>query len=253
MSFMSTAPRPQTQPSGDLPGERIHLPVGRIGRDHVQVTMDQQRGPGGVLPLDAGDHAGPALVGLEDGRLEADLVEQPGDVFGGLAFPGAGVIAPVSGIDPDQVAAQSGYLVLGGSSGGAASGCVLRHRPIVALGRAGPARSPGMGPHGAGRPGARGQAARGPGRGRRAARRRGRRLARRRGRRTARRPLGGRSAGPGWKAAGGPGADGQAMVSRWRGRSLTSPERAGFAIVRRPAQAIPAAWLTSGWRNRQTR
>ena len=74
----------------------MHLPVGRIGRDHVQVPVDQQRGPARVLALNAGDHAGPALVGLEDGRLEADVGQETGDMFGGLAFPGAGVVAPVS-------------------------------------------------------------------------------------------------------------------------------------------------------------
>ena len=87
---------------------------GRVGRDHIQVPVDEQGGPGRVLARDPGDDAGPALIRLEDGRLEADVGEQSGDVFGGLAFAGAGVVAPVGGVDPDQVAAQGGDLVLRG-------------------------------------------------------------------------------------------------------------------------------------------
>ena len=48
MSFMSTAPRPQTQSSRDLAGERVDLPVVGAGGDDVEVAVDQQAGPRGV-------------------------------------------------------------------------------------------------------------------------------------------------------------------------------------------------------------
>ena len=39
-----------------------------------------------------------------------DLVEQRRDVLGGLALAGAGLVAEVGGVDPDQVAADLGDL-----------------------------------------------------------------------------------------------------------------------------------------------
>ena len=111
MSFMSTAPRPQTQSSSvagaagagalvlvplvlcgaDVAREGVNLPVRRIGGDDVEVAVQEQGRPGLVFAGDAGDHAGPAGCGFQDGRLEADLGEERGDVLGRLAFAGAGL------------------------------------------------------------------------------------------------------------------------------------------------------------------
>ena len=151
MSFMSTAPRPQTQSSSvlvppcwcagaagvcgaDVAREGVNLPVRRIRRDDVEVAVQEQGRPGLVLAGDAGDHAGPAGRGFQDGRLEADLGEERGDVLGRLALAGTGVVAPVGRIDPDQVAAQAGDLVLSGDVVVARGGWSLRHHPMVAPG-----------------------------------------------------------------------------------------------------------------------
>ena len=158
MSFMSTAPRPQTQASSSVlvpvpcllvalwrrrrlrcrcGRERVNLPVRRVGGDHVEVAVEEQGRPVRVLAGDAGHHAGPAGGRLQDGRLQADLGEERGHVLGRLAFAGAGVVAAVGRIDPDQVAAQASDLVLSGDVVGARGGWSLRHHPMVAPGRVG--------------------------------------------------------------------------------------------------------------------
>jgi hypothetical protein len=119
MSFMSTAPRPQTS------GPVRSLPV-------IEVTVDQQGRPAGVRASDPGNDARPARVGFQDDRFQADLGEQSGNVFGRLSFSWPGVIAPVAGVDPDQVAAQHRDLVRGGHGG---ASVVLGHQTIVALPR----------------------------------------------------------------------------------------------------------------------
>src|SRR6202042_1832103 len=98
----------------DVARERVNLPVRRIRRDDVEVAVQEQGRPGLILAGDAGDHAGPAGRGFQDGRLEADVGEERGDVLGRLALAGTGIVAPVGRIDPDQVAAQAGDLVLSG-------------------------------------------------------------------------------------------------------------------------------------------
>jgi hypothetical protein len=118
----------------DVAREGVNLPVRRIRRDDVEVAVQQQRRPALVLTGDAGDHAGPAGRGFQDGRLEADVGQENGDVLGRLAFAGTGVVAPVGRIDPDQVAAQAGDLVLSGDVVVARGGWSLRHHPMVAPG-----------------------------------------------------------------------------------------------------------------------
>ena len=113
----------------DLAGERVDLPVRRVGGDHVEVAVDQQGRPGRVRPGDPGHHAGAARVRLKYRRLQADLGEQRGDVLGRLAFARSRVVAGVRGVDPDQVAGQGGDLVVGAD---AAGGWVLGHPAIVA-------------------------------------------------------------------------------------------------------------------------
>ena len=67
-SFMSTAPRPQTQPSTHLAGERRHRPVVGVGRHDVEVAVDQQRRSDAVDPLGlpVGDQRGAPGAGLEE-------------------------------------------------------------------------------------------------------------------------------------------------------------------------------------------
>src|SRR6266851_2201950 len=67
---------------------------------------------------------------LQQGRLEADLGQQPGDMLGGQALSRPGMISTIRRVDPDQVAAQARDFVLRGRGRG---GWVLRHPPIVAF------------------------------------------------------------------------------------------------------------------------
>ncbi|CAK7282174.1 hypothetical protein SGPA1_20140 [Streptomyces misionensis JCM 4497] len=103
-------------PVGDLPGEGVVGPVVGVGRHHVQVAVDQQGGPGRVLPRDAGHGGGAARVRLVDLGLQADLGELLGDPLGGLALAGPGVVAVVAGVEPDQLAAEVHDLVLAGDA-----------------------------------------------------------------------------------------------------------------------------------------
>ena len=50
---------------------------------------------------------------LEELGLDADLVEQAGDVLGGRPLPRPGAVAVVGRVDPDQVAADLDDLGLG--------------------------------------------------------------------------------------------------------------------------------------------
>ena len=118
MSFMSTAPRPQTQPSAISPEKGWWVQSVGVGRYDVGVAVDEQRGPGRVLALDPGHGGGAALVRLEDLRLEPDLGELLGDVLGGRPLARARVVAVVAGVDPDQVAAEVDDLVLAGDGPG---------------------------------------------------------------------------------------------------------------------------------------
>ena len=103
-------------------------PVRRAGRHHVEVTVHEQGRPVPVPAGDARDHAGALGVRLQDGRLEVDLRQESGDMFGGLALAGTGVISRVGRVDPDQVAADVHDLGLCGH-------LVRCHPSIVAPGR----------------------------------------------------------------------------------------------------------------------
>ena len=118
----------------DVAGERVDLPVRRVGGDDVEVAVDEQGGPGWSSPVMRVTTLARPGRGFQDGRLEADLGEERGDVLGRLALAGAGVVAPVGRIDPDQVAAQAGDLVLSGDVVVARGGWSLRHHPMVAPG-----------------------------------------------------------------------------------------------------------------------
>ena len=93
----------------DLPAERVDLPVRRLGRYDVEVAVEQQRGTP-VAPAPARHDVGATGPALDDLALDADLVEQRGDVLGGLALPRAVVGAVVGGVDADQLLAQLHHL-----------------------------------------------------------------------------------------------------------------------------------------------
>ena len=114
MFFMSIAPRPQTQPSASSAGERVVRPVTGLGGYDVEVAVDEQARPAGVLALPPHDEAGPAVGRLEDLRLEPHLGEQPRNVLGRHSLPRPAAVAVVGRVDPDQVAADVDDLVLGG-------------------------------------------------------------------------------------------------------------------------------------------
>ena len=113
MSFMSTAPRPQTQPSASSPANGSRRQSSGVGRDDVEVPVDEEGGAAPVGPFDPGDEAGPLRVRLEHGGLDADLAEEARDVLGGPPLARAGVVTRVGGVDPDQVSADVDDLILG--------------------------------------------------------------------------------------------------------------------------------------------
>ena len=94
----------------DLAGERVDRPLAGVGRHDVEVAVDQQRRPAAVGALDAGDRRCAARRGLDDLRLDADLVELGGHPFGGRPLG----MGRVGGVDADEVDEQIGDLVLGG-------------------------------------------------------------------------------------------------------------------------------------------
>lgn len=94
----------------DLAGERRHAPVGRLGGDHVEVTVHQQRVGRRIGAGDAGDDIRPARGGLQDARFDAGVGELPRDVFGGEPLVAVAATA-VGGVDPDQVGGERHHLV----------------------------------------------------------------------------------------------------------------------------------------------
>lgn len=91
-------------PVGDLPGEGVMGPVRRFGRYDVEVTVRQRRFTGAAAS--PRDHLGASALGLEQLRLDADLVQQRRDVLGRGSLPGPVLVAVVGGVDADQVAAD---------------------------------------------------------------------------------------------------------------------------------------------------
>ena len=217
---MSTAPRPQTQPSSISPENGSTCQSGACAGTTSRWPWMSRPGRVWSSPCDPGDHAGPALVRLEDGRLDADVGEEGGDVFCCLALAGAGVVAPVGRVDPDQVAARPATSSWRGLPGvaGVAGFCVINpwSHPLAARWRPVPGAVALLTPV------------------------RGRCRADRRCR------CGGGGRVPGvrvwWPGAGRccgwyrAGTVRQAVRQEHR---LSSPERAGFAIVRRPVRWIP--------------
>ena len=110
----------------------MHSPVGRVGRHHVQVTVDEQGGPTRVCALDPRHHARPSAVRFEDGGLQPCLGEESRDMLGGDAFARSGVVARIARVDPDQVACQRGDLVLRCAAASASGWDTVAHLAIVA-------------------------------------------------------------------------------------------------------------------------
>ena len=106
------AAAPDVAVVADLAGERMHGPVGGFCRDDVEVAVDQQGRPAAVLAFDAGDDRCALGLGLQDGRLDPDLGELPGDVFGRAALVTVSPAA-VDGFEAQQIAAQLDDFSLG--------------------------------------------------------------------------------------------------------------------------------------------
>src|SRR6478752_6589644 len=95
----------------DLAGERVDLPVLRGGGYDVEVAVEQQRSPVPGRPAaPVRQDRGPARLGLVEAGLDADLVEQRGDVLGRLPLPRAVLVAVVGGVHPDQLSTELDHL-----------------------------------------------------------------------------------------------------------------------------------------------
>ena len=123
MSFMSTAPRPQTQPSAISPGERVVGPVVGVGRHDVGVAVDEQRRAAtGPRPRSGPrSRRGPCATRRSAARARPRRAS-PRRTRRRPA-PRARVVAVVAGVDPDQIAAELDDLVLAGDATGR---CVTR-------------------------------------------------------------------------------------------------------------------------------
>src|SRR5215203_3417393 len=95
----------------DLPGERRVPPAPGLGRDHVDVAVQQQRGLGPVAPGQPGDQVGPARGRRQHLRLHPGLAERVGQEGHRLGL----VPGRVGGVEPQQRRQQ------------------LHHRPALAL------------------------------------------------------------------------------------------------------------------------
>ena len=127
MSFMSTAPRPHTQPSAISPEKGWWVQSAALAGTTSVWPWMSSAGRDAVLALDPGHRGGAALVRLEDLRLQPHLGELLGDVLGRLALARARVVAVVAGVDPDQVAAEVDDLVLAGDAVAASVRARLAH------------------------------------------------------------------------------------------------------------------------------
>ena len=97
----------------DLPAERVDGPLIRVGRDDVEVPVDQKRVAAGVGAFNASDRRRASRGGLNNLRGDPDLVQFRGHPLGGWAFRVCGV----GRVDPDQVAEQLDDFVLRGGCG----------------------------------------------------------------------------------------------------------------------------------------
>ena len=97
----------------DRSGKRVHAPVGRFGRHHVEMPMDEQGATRTVGARETGEHIAPAWrTGFEVFGLIADLGQLLGDppralrlTLGGLGFAGVG------GIESDQPADNLDHVI----------------------------------------------------------------------------------------------------------------------------------------------
>ena len=114
MSFMSTAPRPQTQPSFTSPENGWTVQSAALAGTTSRCPWISTRRPAPVRRRRSGRST---LVrrssGLDDLGLDADLGELGRDVLGGCPLPRPGPVAEVGRVDPDQLAAQLDDLVGG--------------------------------------------------------------------------------------------------------------------------------------------
>src|SRR5215472_1847203 len=108
----------------------MDAPVGGVGRDDVEVAVDQQRRPGRILARHPGDDTGPVRAGLQDRGFQPYLGQERRNMLGGLALARSRVIARVRGVDPDQVAGQVHDLVPCGDAG---TGALESHAAMLPL------------------------------------------------------------------------------------------------------------------------
>src|SRR5262249_42736972 len=101
-----------------LARERVHRPVGGVGRDDVEVAVDEQGGQRRVGALDAGDHVAAARQALDVGGLDPDLGQPGHDDLGGGTLAGAAAVSVVGAVGADELHAQVGdFLFCGGRHG----------------------------------------------------------------------------------------------------------------------------------------
>ena len=112
MSFMSTAPRPQTQPSATSPANGSCVQSAASRRHDVEVAVDEQRRAAGSSPSIRATTTGPPVGRLEDLRLEPDLGSFAATYSAAARSPGPRAVAVVGRVDADQVAAEVDDLVL---------------------------------------------------------------------------------------------------------------------------------------------
>ena len=121
MSFMSTAPRPQTQPSAISPANGSW--VQSVASAGTTSRWPCTSRPGRLVssPSNRATTLVRRSADSQNGGLEADLGELLGDVLRRLPLPRAAAVAVVRRVDADQVAAEVDDLVLRARDVGAGS------------------------------------------------------------------------------------------------------------------------------------
>ncbi len=107
MSFMSTAPRPQSMPSLTTPpkGSTVQF-AGSAGTTSRVPVHDERRA--GVRALDSSDDGQPSRLRLEVGRREPEPLELGAAVLRRLGLAVAPPFSPVDAREADEVAGEDG-------------------------------------------------------------------------------------------------------------------------------------------------
>ena len=117
--------------------EGVDAPVRSGGGDDVEVTVDDQTRADRIGTLETEQDAGAARGALDKHGVQPDLLQLPHDVLGRGPLPRAGSVAGVRRVDPQQVAAQPGGVILERGSRHVGQGmsppCRLGGRPPCVL------------------------------------------------------------------------------------------------------------------------